>query len=75
MKYPPLETPVIVTMDDGVEFRAMRVAVYGNTSNCFAWSVADEHEPKCPECWDDGICWLGSRSPVDWRHIGERDAD
>lgn len=73
MKYPPLETPVIVTMDDGVEFLAMRVVVMGDVSDCHAWTVADEHEPNCPPCWTDGVCWGSneyeqpSRQPVAWR--------
>lgn len=72
---PPLETPVIVTMDDGTEFRAMRIIVFDGERDCWAWATADEFEPSAPECWDDGVCWASnsehkpSRQPVAWRSI------
>lgn len=74
MQFPPLETPVIVTMGDGTEFRAMRIIVAGDvTDRCETWATAEEHEPKCPACWTDGVCWGSnednkpSRQPVAWR--------
>lgn len=74
--FPPLEKVVIVTMDDGVEFKAMRVLVDGDDGrSCETWITANEFEPSCPECWDDGMCWASnsscvpSRQPVAWRDI------
>jgi hypothetical protein len=74
-KFPPLGTPVIVTMADGTEFCAIRIFVEDDEGGSTAWATADEHEPNCPDCWDDGVCWqiaadgLPSRQPVAWRHI------
>ena len=74
-EYPLLETPVIVTMDDGTEFRAMRIWVEDGEGGCPAWATCDEYEPNAPPCWDDGICWASnadgqpSRAPVAWRPI------
>ena len=74
-KYPPLETPVVVTMEDGTEFRAMRIWVENAEDGCSAWAACDEHEPHVPPCWDDGVCWGSngdgqrSRAPVSWRNI------
>lgn len=73
MQYPPLDTPVIVTMDDGTEFSAMRIIVAGDVTDCETWATADEHESNCPSCWTDGVCWASnedekpSRQPVAWR--------
>lgn len=76
MDYPPLHTPVIVTLDDGTEFKAVRVVIVdGSENDCSAWATADEFEPQCPPCWDDGICWVSnsehkpSRQPVAWRFV------
>lgn len=74
MDYPPLETPVTVTMCDGVEFKAMRIIVAGDVSGCATWGTVDEWEPNAPACWDDGVCWGNnsdnkpSRQPVAWRY-------
>lgn len=74
-KFPPLETPVIVTMDDGSEFKAVRIIVTGDFQDHETWATADEWEPNAPECWDDGTCWGSnaagqpSRQPVAWRYI------
>lgn len=80
MKMPPPETPVIVTMDDGTEFKAVRIRVVGESEweDCWTWMTADEFEPKCPECWDDGVCWGSnsanrpSRAPVAWRALRQK---
>ena len=75
MDYPPLETPVIVTMDDGTEFKAMRIVVGDDDGDCTTWGTADEFEPSAPECWCDGVCWASnsdgkpSREPVAWRPV------
>ena len=75
MDMPPLEKPVIVTMDDGTEFRAMRIYVEDGADGCHAWATADEYEPLAPECWTDGVCWGSnddnkpSRKPVAWRSM------
>lgn len=76
MDYPPLETPVIVTMEDGTEFKAVRVIIVdGSENDCAAWATADEFEPNCPSCWCDGVCWASnsehrpSRQPVAWRLV------
>ena len=53
---PPLGTPVIVTMDDGVEFKAMRIIVAGDVDECPTWATALEYEPSAPECWCNGVC-------------------
>jgi hypothetical protein len=74
-QFPPLEKPVIVTMDDGTEFRAIRIVVEDGEGGCTAWATADEYEPNAPDCWDDGVCWainadgIPSRQPVAWRSI------
>lgn len=73
-EYPPLETPVIVSMDDGTEFRAMRIYVEDGEGGCHAWATAEEDDPAAPPCWDDGVCWGSnsdnkpSRQPVAWRY-------
>lgn len=75
MDMPPIEKPVIVTMDDGAEFRAMRIVVEDGDGGVGAWATADEYEPSAPECWTDGVCWganddgVPSRKPVAWREI------
>jgi len=74
-EFPPLQIPVIVTMDDGAEFRAMRIYVEDGEDGAHAWATAEEYEPAAPECWDDGVCWASnadgkpSRQPVAWRNI------
>ena len=78
MEYPPLETPVIVTMDDGTKFKAIRIVVSDDVGDCTTWATFDEFEPKCPACWDNGTCWASnemgepSRAPISWRAAPRR---
>lgn len=74
-EFPPLQVPVIVTMDDGTEFRAIRIYVEDGEGGCTTWATAEEYEPAAPECWTDGVCWGSndegkpSRKPAAWRSI------
>lgn len=72
---PPMEHRVILTMAGGAEFVGMRIWVEDGEGGSWAWATANEHEPRAPKCWTEGVCWgrndvgVPSRQPRHWRYI------